>query len=158
MIQRATALKRKRKIERWSKRVQRQNGNEGGFRRMQPLSIDNPRPHQCCYAITVATTTVATTPPAPSQASTSSRPSSPGFSLNQVKKHPLLFPSVISVLIKLVSTIYIWISWNLALIPNRTLKVYKIINPTTLVRLIILCILVSHYNLRSLKVFNARIK
>ena len=120
------------------------NGNEGGFRRMQPLSIDNPRPHpppvllrhhRCHHHRRYY-------PPAPSQASTSSRPSSPGFSLNQVKKHPLLFPSIISVLIKLVSTIYIWISWNLALIPNCTLKVYKIINPTTLVRLIILCILV----------------
>lgn len=42
------------------KREERRSGNEGGFRRMQPLSIDNPRPHQRRYAITAAAATANT--------------------------------------------------------------------------------------------------
>lgn len=42
-------------------RERARSGNEGGFRRMQPLSIDNPRPHQRRYAITTTTFSSSTT-------------------------------------------------------------------------------------------------
>lgn len=88
-------------------RERARSGNEGGFRRMQPLSIDNPRPHQRRYAITTTafsssttTTTIITTTTVGTSTISSyyrqqyrrrwrqqrrRRPSSLGFSLNQFK-------------------------------------------------------------------------
>lgn len=93
---------------------------EGGFRRMQPLSIDNPRPTSAPYAIatTTITTNIRALPPSPSQAANSGddgrrRRLLAFLSINSSNRHvPIsVYPLSLSIfllpsLIGLTSTIY----------------------------------------------------